>query len=58
MLILMVIFGFLGFLNNVKEESYRMKSFVSFLNEQESHKIVSGNSVNNTPANPLKNPFK
>ena len=45
MLILILIFGFLGFLNNVKEESYRMKSFVSFLNEQESHKIASGDTL-------------
>jgi hypothetical protein len=35
MLILMVIFGFLGFLNNVKEETPHMKSFVSFLLEEE-----------------------
>tara|TARA_R110001583_G_scaffold2828_10_gene19650 strand:- start:3784 stop:4374 length:591 start_codon:yes stop_codon:yes gene_type:complete len=31
----MLIFGFLGFLNNVKEESPHMQSFVSFLLEEE-----------------------
>ena len=42
---LMVIFGSLGLLNRVKEESPHMQSFVTFLLEQESHKIVSGDTL-------------
>ena len=41
----MMIFGSLGLLNKVKEESPHMKSFVTFLLEQESHKIVSGDTL-------------